>query len=142
MVDKEKLAQYIQELETYLKHLEELQKYPKEKILSEWKIYDLVDRKLHLAVETFLTLGEIVISEFGFSKPNTYADIPRILFENKVIREELKDKLVDLARFRNVLVHDYLYLDHKKVYQHLQKDPQIIRGFIEEIKKFVGEKEK
>lgn len=139
MVDKEKLAKYILELEQYLKHLIELQKYNKEEFLSNWKIYDLVDRKLHLALETFLTIGEMIISEFGFQKPDTYADIPRILFENKIINLELKEKLVDLARFRNVLVHEYLYLDHEKVYQHLQNDPQIIKEFIERIKKFFSE---
>lgn len=138
MVDKEKLAKYIQELETYLKHLAELQKYKEEEVLSDWKIYDLVDRKLHLALETFLTLGEMVISEFGFKKPSTYSDIPGVLFENKVIGRELKDKLVDLSRFRNVLVHDYLYLDHQKVYEHLQKDPAFIKGFIEAVKKFTN----
>lgn len=137
MVDKEKLTKYIQELELYLRHLAELQNYKQDKFLSDWKIYDLVDRKLHLALETFLTLGEMIIGEFGFQKPDAYADIPRILFENKVISLELKEKLTKLARFRNVLVHEYLYLDHQKVYEHLQNAPPIIKDFIEAIKKFV-----
>lgn len=137
MVDKDRLAKYIQELAGYLKHLAQLQKHPEEEFLSDWKIYDLADRKLHLALETFLTIGEMIISEFGFRKPDTYADIPRILFENKVIPKLLKDKLVDLARFRNVLVHDYLYLDHERVYQHLQTDTKIIEEFIDAVKRFV-----
>lgn len=57
MVDKEKLVKYIQELERYLKHLDELQKYSQEEFLSNWRVYDLIDRKLHLILETFLTLG-------------------------------------------------------------------------------------
>jgi len=138
MIDKERLAKYIQELDGYLKHLDELQEHPAEEFLFDWKIHDLVDRQLHLSLETFLTLGEMIISEFGFRKPDTYADIPRILFENKVIGKELKDELVDLAHFRNVLVHDYLYLDHERVYQHLQKDSKIIREFIEAVKRFVN----
>ena len=80
----------------------------------------------------------MIIAEFVFDKPDTYADIPRILFANKVIPNRLNDQLVDLARLRNVLVHDYLYLDHEKVYQHIQKDPKIIRQFIKEVKKFVS----
>ena len=137
MVDKERFAKYIQELDGYLQHLDELKRYPMEEFLSDWRIYGLADRQLHLALETFLTLGEMIISEFGFHKPDTYADIPRILFENKVISKLLKDQLVDLARFRNVLVHDYLYLNHEKVYEHLQKDSKIIKEFIEAVKKFV-----
>lgn len=140
MVDKEKIAKYIQDLERYISQLKELQEYGEEDFVSDWKIYDLADRKLHLALETFLTLGEMIIGEFNFRKPDTYADIPRILFENKVINQELKEKLVDLARFRNVLVHEYLYLDHQIVYRHLQKDPQILKNFIEVLKKFLKDK--
>jgi uncharacterized protein YutE (UPF0331/DUF86 family) len=140
MVDKEKLAKYIQELEGYLIHLDELQKHPIDEFISDWRIFSLVDRQLHLTLESFLTIGEMIIAEFGFDKPDTYADIPRILFENKVISKRLNDQLIDLARFRNVLVHDYLSLDHEKVYQHIQKDPKIIREFIKEVKKFVSMK--
>ncbi len=140
MVDKEKLAKYIQELEGYLSHLDELQKHPIDEFISDWRIFSLVDRQLHLTLESFLTIGEMIIAEFAFDKPDTYADIPRILFENKVISKRLNDQLIDLARFRNVLVHDYLSLDHEKVYQHIQKDPKIIREFIKEVKKFVSMK--
>lgn len=138
MIDKERLAKYIQELDEYLKHLAELQKHPLNEFLCDWRIYSLADRQLHLALETFLTIGEIIISELGFQKPDTYADIPRILFENKVIGKQLKEQLVDLARFRNVLVHDYLYLDHERVYQHVQKDTKIIRAFIDAVRRFVA----
>jgi len=124
MVDKERLAKYINELSTYLRNLDELKKHPRDEFLANWRIYSLAERQLHLSLETFLTIGEMIIAEFGFAKPDTYADIPRILFENKVISKQLKDNLVDLASFRNVLVHDYLYLNHEKVYKHLQKDPK------------------
>lgn len=137
MVDKERLAKYIQELEGYLSHLAELQRYPEEEFLSDWRIYELADRQLHLTLETFLTIGEAVISECGFHKPDTYADIPRILNENRVIGRQLRNKLVDLARFRNVLVHDYLYLDHERVYQHVHADAKTIEEFIDAVKKFV-----
>lgn len=138
MVDKPRLAKYLDEIETYLKHLNELQQYSLSDFLSDWKIYDLVDRKLHLTLESFLTIGEMLISEFSFRKPDTYADIPRILYENKVIDDKLKDSLVDLARFRNVLVHDYLYLDHEIVYNHLQKIPAVIQNFVQVVKLFAA----
>jgi uncharacterized protein YutE (UPF0331/DUF86 family) len=137
MIDKEKLARYIRDLEEYLRRLAELQRYSEEEFLSDWRIHDLADRQLHLALETFLTIGELIISESGFRKPDTYADIPRILCENNVIGKQLKDELVNLARLRNVLVHDYLYLDHARVYQHVRNDPRIIGEFIRAIREFV-----
>lgn len=115
MIDRERLAKYPQELDGYVQRLTELQRYPREEFLSDWRVHDLADRQLHLTLETCLTIGEMLISECGFRKPDTYADIPRILCENKVIGEQLKDRLVDLACFRNVLVHDCLRLDHERV---------------------------
>lgn len=138
MIDRERLAMYLQELDGYMQRLTELQRYPKEEFLSDWRVHDLADRQPHLTLETCLTIGEMLISECGFRKPDTYADIPRILCENKVIREQLKDRLVDLARFRNVLVHDYLRLDHERVYQHVCADPKTIEEFMGAVRRFVG----
>jgi uncharacterized protein YutE (UPF0331/DUF86 family) len=138
MIDRERLAKYLQDLEGYLRRLAELQRYPEEEFLSNWRIHDLADRQLHLTLETFLMVGEIVISECRFRKPDTYADIPRILYENKVIGKQLHDELVDLARFRNVLVHGYLHLDHERVYQRVHTGPRIIEEFIDAIREYVA----
>ena len=90
--------------------------------MTDWRISYTVERTLHLSLETFLSIGEMLISEFKFKKPDSYAEIPKILMENKVIPKNLAEKLIDLAKFRNVLVHEYLYLDREKVYQHLLND--------------------
>ncbi len=142
MVDKEKLAKLLRDLEVYLQQSEELQEVDKVEYLNNWKVHDLVDRKLHLLLETFLSIGDMIISEFKLRKPDTYGDIPKILHESKIIDATLSEKLVDLAKFRNVLVHEYLYLDRERVYEHLQTDPGIIKEFINKIKKFIKKSEK
>ena len=138
MLNREEIAKYIRDLEGYLGHLAELQRYPEEEFLSDWRVHDLADRQLHLTLETFLTIGEAVISGCGFRKPDTYADIPKILHQNKVIGKQLKDQLVNLARLRNVLVHDYLTLDHERVYQHVHTDARIIEEFINAVRSFIA----
>jgi len=137
MVDSDKLTKFIRELENYLLQIKELQKLEKQKYLDDWRTYYQVDRCLHLSLETFLSISEMVISEFKFRKPDGYIDIPKILYENNVISNELKEKLIDLAKFRNVLVHEYLYLDHERVYEHLHKDPEIIKEFLNVVKEFI-----
>ncbi len=137
MVDEERLAKYIRELENYLGQLNELKKISKEDYISDWRISYIVERTLHLSLETFLSIGEMIISELRFKKPDSYAEIPKILTENKVIPQQLAEKLIDLAKFRNVLVHEYLYLDREKVYQHLFNDQEIIQEFLNCIKQFI-----
>ena len=137
MVDEERLAKYIRELENYLGQLNELKKISKEDYISDWRVSYIVERTLHLSLETFLSIGEMIISELRFKKPDSYAEIPKILTENKVIPQQLAEKLIDLAKFRNVLVHEYLYLDREKVYQHLFNDQEIIQEFLNCIKQFI-----
>jgi uncharacterized protein YutE (UPF0331/DUF86 family) len=137
MVDRERLARYIRELETYLHQVAELQHVEKQVFLKDWKVHDLAERKLHLILETYLSIGDTIISEYSFRKPDTYADIPRILGDNNGIPPEHVETLVDLAKFRNVLVHEYLALDHRRVYEHLQTSPSVIREFIDHIRVFL-----
>ncbi len=79
----------------------------------------------------------MLISEFKFRKPDTYGDIPKILRENNIINVVLCKKLVDLAQFRNVLVHEYMSLDREIVFKHLHKDPNIIKEFLNKVKDFI-----
>lgn len=142
MVDKEKIAKLLRDIEVYLQQSEELQRIDKTEYMNNWKVYDLVDRKLHLLLETFLSIGDMIISEFKLRKPDTYGDIRKKLYENKIIDFELCVNLIDLAKFRNVLVHEYLNLDRERVYEHLQRDPEIIKRFMKQIKEFINRSEK
>lgn len=137
MVDKEKITRYILELENYIKQLKEFEKIKRKDFIRDWKIYHLVERCLHLSIETFLSLGNIIISEFSLRKPDTYSDIPQILFENKILDFKLCEKLKELARFRNVLVHEYLSIDHNIVYDRFKIVPKTLLEFLENLKKLL-----
>ncbi|KKS78619.1 MAG: hypothetical protein UV54_C0057G0001, partial [Candidatus Beckwithbacteria bacterium GW2011_GWA2_43_10] len=71
---------------------------------------------------------------FDLQKPETYADIPRVLRKNRKISEELAEYMTKLAKFRNVLVHDYLYINKNEVFSQFEALPENIRRFLQEIK--------
>lgn len=137
MVDSEKLMRYIAELENHIRHALELQKIDRQEFVSNWKVYELAERKMHLIFETFLSIGEMIISEFNFRRPDFYAEIPQILCENGVISQELSNRLSELAKFRNVLAHEYITLDHERAYEHLQTDIVIVEEFLRQIKEYL-----
>jgi uncharacterized protein YutE (UPF0331/DUF86 family) len=45
----------------------------------------------------------------------------RVLREEGVVPDELLPALLDMARFRNLIVHDYARIDDAKVYAILKK---------------------
>jgi uncharacterized protein YutE (UPF0331/DUF86 family) len=43
--------------------------------------------------------------------PKSYKDVSLILLENKVLNEFLNNKFIEAIEFRNILVHNYIYLN-------------------------------
>ncbi|MGQ4833845.1 MAG: type VII toxin-antitoxin system HepT family RNase toxin [Candidatus Asgardarchaeia archaeon] len=74
-----------------------------------------------------------MINKLKLPKPSTYSDIFRILCEHDVLPRDMVDILVDMARFRNVLVHGYVRIDKKRVYEILIENLEVIRNVAEKI---------
>jgi uncharacterized protein YutE (UPF0331/DUF86 family) len=92
-----------------------------------------VERSLHVAVETCLDIGRRIIAQEGFRYPEDNADVFRVLYEEKVVSSELLATLMDMARFRNLVVHDYARIDDAKVYAILKKRLGDFDAFAREI---------
>ncbi len=120
MVNKNVLAARLDRLREYLDMLKAIQVYPLTDFIKDPFVYGAAERYLHLAIECLLDIGNHVISDRGYIKPDSYADVFRILGDNEVIPAPLCRELEGMASFRNLLVHDYLRLDRQKVYQIIQ----------------------
>ncbi len=116
MVDKQVLFARLERLREYLDILESVLKYDLSRFVRDPFIHGTAERYLHLAIECLLDIGNHVISNRGYRKPENYADIFRILAEQEVIPASLYKELDGMAAFRNLLVHDYLRLDREKIY--------------------------
>ena len=56
-------------------------------------------------------VGSHIISDRGYRIPKTYADTFRVLYESKVIKKNLFERMERMAKFRNILVHHYDKVD-------------------------------
>jgi uncharacterized protein YutE (UPF0331/DUF86 family) len=116
LVKKEIIATRLERLRDYVKTLKVIQKYDPDKFKKDIFVHAAGERYLQLAIECLLDIGNHIISDRGFRKPDTYVEIFEILLENKVITNKLFKELEGMVAFRNVLVHDYLRIDLNKVY--------------------------
>lgn len=119
MVNHAVLAIRLEKLRTYLSILDSTLEYDVERFCSDPFIYSTAERNLHLAIECVLDVGNHIISDSGYPKPDSYADIFRILEEKNIICATLFTEINGMAAFRNLLVHDYIKIDHVQVYQIL-----------------------
>lgn len=121
------MAERLGRLREYLGILETVQQHDIKRFVEDPFIHGAAERYLHLAIECLLDIGNHVISDRGYAKPESYADIFRILADQGVVPKDLLDELAGMAAFRNVLVHDYLRLDRQKVYRLLVEKVQLLQ---------------
>ncbi len=89
--------------------------------VEDVRLKKAVERSLQVAIEACLDIGRRLIALEGFRYPEDNKDVFRVLYEEGVVPESLLPALVDMARFRNLIVHDYARIDDARVYGMLQK---------------------
>lgn len=117
MVNKNVLLARLERLREYLDILASVQQYDCRRFVEDPFIHGTAERNLHLAIECLLDIGNHIIADRGYAKPENYEDVFHILHENKVINLHLYKNIQGMAAFRNILVHDYMRLDRVKVHQ-------------------------
>ena len=127
MVNKNILEARLERLRDYLEILRSVLQYDSERFITDPFIHGTAERNLHLAIESLLDIGNHIIADRGYTKPESYADVFSILHENKVIPSEMYKNLQGMAAFRNILVHDYMGLDRVKVYQVIKDKTPVLR---------------
>lgn len=120
MVKKQVLEARLERVREYLAILDSVLGYDEKRFLSDPFIYSTAERNLHLVIEALIDIGNHIISDRGYPKPETYAEVFYILREKQVIHETLFNDIDGMTSFRNLLVHDYLKIDRKQVYQLLK----------------------
>ena len=120
MVNREVVETRLRRLREHLKILKKLRSMPFKKIEADDFLRAALERYLHLAIECLLDIGNHIISDKGFRQAGDYREVFLILGENKVIPKKFAERLAPMGSFRNILVHDYIELDFRKVYDLLQ----------------------
>ncbi len=120
VIKSEVIRKRLNKLDEYLQILYGLQKYTLEEFLSDPEHYASVERFLHMAIESTIDIGGHIVSGLGLGEVNWYSDIAALMEEKGYISVELREKWIRIVGFRNILVHQYIEVDRKIVYDVLQ----------------------
>ena len=127
-------------LEKYMRYLKELQKASKLEFLNDFKIFGASERYLHLAIEVMIDTGKIIISANEMERPDENKEIFDILLKNKVITQDLYEKLRGIVGFRNILVHEYAEISLQTVFDKLQNNLTHMLTYKKQILKYLSKK--
>ena len=122
MVDRGLVLRKISELAEYQQQLQEFKGITVRQYRDDWKKQRIVERTLQMMIETCLDMANHLIADQGYRVPVSYADIFKVLGENKVLGKKLADRLEKMAKFRNVLVHQYEKIEAEIIVGLLKKN--------------------
>lgn len=140
MVDTQAIATRFKHLKDYMKILNELKKVNKSDFIDDYHYYGLAERYLQLAIECVLDVGNMMIVSLDLKKPSDKQEIIDILEEAKIVSSLLATRLSGVARFRNLLVHEYVKIDRSKVYNILKKRIPDLEAYMTAITRYLKKK--
>lgn len=122
MVDKLLIGRKIAEMETYLSQIKGFSKVSVAEYKKNWKTQRIVERTLQIMIELCIDIANHLVSDKGMRLPSGYADTFKVLMEEKIIGKDLFKTMEKMAKFRNIIVHQYEKIDPAIVVSILHKN--------------------
>ncbi len=139
MVDPQKARHLLSLYRRYRGYLDELGRRSDEELRGDFAVMGGLRHYLLLAIETLLDLGSHLISSEGYEHPESYADIFRVLRDEGLLPEDRAENLMAMARFRNVLVHQYAEVDEERVLRIFRTSLGDLDHFVETLRRRFAE---
>ena len=140
-----KIKDHLQYLNRYYLLLRDARKIPREQFLRDDIVQASSERFLQLAIESCLNIGNRLISLHQFEKPiqppETYADIFKSLEHLGVVDKAFSERLIQMAKFRNRLVHLYWDLDKEAEFRFIQDNIEDFKLFQDQVVAFLKGKD-
>lgn len=139
MTDRELILRKLDLLREYGGQLAEYRGLTAKKYRIDWKVQRIVERTLQLMIETCLDIGQHIIADSGMRTPTSSADIFEVLGENRILSRKTVARIKDMAKFRNLVVHQYERIDPEIVVGIVKRRRGDFRTFEREILKHLPE---
>jgi uncharacterized protein YutE (UPF0331/DUF86 family) len=93
---------------------------------------------LLIAVEAAASICSHLIAKEARRAPGSHAECFESLRDAGIVDADLADRLILMARFRNVLVHRYWNVDRTRVVRYARENAVDLESFLEAVGRHVG----
>ena len=129
MVDKSLVLRKLSDLSDLYGQLLEYRVITARRYATDWKTQRIVERTLQMMVETCLDVANHLISDKGYRRPVGYADHFTVLLENRILGTRLAARMMKMAKFRNLIVHNYDKIEAEIIVGILKKNLSDFEAF-------------
>ena len=136
--NEDKVRKITSEIIAALARLEDLQKLSLEAFMADAHKIGSAKYSLIVAIEGAVDLCNHIIAKNGFRTSEDYADTFKVMNEQGAFDQGFTSSLIQMARFRNRLVHIYWDIDDKELFRIIQERLGDIKRFLKEYGIFIG----
>jgi len=109
-------------LDDYLNVLKDIAKKPVNTFIKDKILIGSAKYYLQVSIECCLDVANHIIASERLRVPRDYADSFKVIEEEGLVSVNLGNRLQQMAKFRNRLVHLYGDIDDKNVHQFIKND--------------------
>lgn len=134
----DKVRKISSEILAALERLDDLRSLAPEAFTADQHKVGSAKYSLIVAIEGAVDLCNHAIAKNGFRTPEDYADTFRVMEEKGAFDNDFTASLIQMARFRNRLVHIYWDIDDAELYRIVTTRLDDIRRFLKEFGAYIG----
>ena len=130
----------LRELEGYIQQLRRFQSYSYSEIEGDLERIWAIERGLQISIQIIIEVGNHILASIGRNQIESYTDVLSKLGECEILPAEFVEKIKGMAGFRNILVHRYVEVDLRRVYDILQNNLDDFAEYIGYIQSYVSDR--
>lgn len=120
MVNPETINERLNEIKENLVLLEKLKSIPFDEFRDDPKNIKSAERCLQISIQCILDICHHIIVDNNLTRPRDNKHALEIIASRKIIPCDFATRIEPMIGLRNILVHEYIKIDPKQIYQHLQ----------------------
>jgi uncharacterized protein YutE (UPF0331/DUF86 family) len=136
-INIERIKQFAGEIKESLHILRGYIPKGKEQILKDSTILGSIKYNLIVAIQGCIDICNHIVAKKGGRAPQDYGDCFKLMAELGILEENISDRLAQMAKFRNLLIHLYWQVDNERIYDILIKNLDDIEEFLNGIGSFL-----
>jgi uncharacterized protein YutE (UPF0331/DUF86 family) len=140
-IDKESIQERLKKLSEVIRLLEQYKETNRADFLVDFTINSATQFNLILGIEIIVDIGAHFLSEVYQVRAGEYREVLLALGEKGITPHQFANEHADMARFRNLIIHQYSDVDMRQVYDNLQKAPDTFRAFAQYFVDFLEKQE-
>lgn len=138
-INIDRIRELASEIRKALAELGEIAVLSEDAFLNDSRCINSVKYLLIVVTEGAIDICNHIAAKKGGRCPEDYGDCFMVLEEMRILDAALTERLMHMAKFRNLLVHLYWKVDNSRVHKIIKDDIRDIDGYLKAVSGYIAE---